>query len=132
MVLTSQEVHYTLTLGLVLWGTMQFASYAVFGHQRPFSAVVIPGLVLLFNMALTALDQLAYLMLYTAASLLLLIQMHAFDERMTWVRRRMATRASCHRSTCAVGPCSSSSPWAPRWCSPGGLRRPPWPGPGTG
>ncbi len=89
LVLTGQEVHYTLTLGCVLWGTMQFASYAVFGHHRPLSAVVVPGLVLLVNMGLTARDQLPYLALYTAASLLLLIQMHAFDERTTWVRRRI-------------------------------------------
>jgi transglutaminase-like putative cysteine protease len=89
LVLTSQEVHYTLTLGCLLWGTMQFASYAVFGHQRPVSAVVIPGIVLLLNMALTVRDQLGYLMLYSAVALLLLVQMHAFDERMIWMRRRI-------------------------------------------
>ena len=52
--LTNQEVHYILVLGAIVWGTMQFASYAVFGHRRPLSAVVIVGLVLLVNMALTA------------------------------------------------------------------------------
>ena len=86
--LTDQEVHYILVLGAIVWGTMQFASYAVFGHRRPLSAVVIVGLVLLVNMALTV-DQLTYLIEFTAVSLFLLIEMHAFDERATWVRRRI-------------------------------------------
>jgi transglutaminase-like putative cysteine protease len=87
--LTNQEVHYILVLGAIVWATMQFASYAVFGHRRPLSAVVIVGLVLLVNMALTAQDQLAYLIEFTAVSLFLLIEMHAFDERATWLRRRI-------------------------------------------
>lgn len=87
--LTDQEVHYILVLGAIVWGTMQFASYAVFGHRRPLSAVVIVGLVLVANMALTARDQLTYLIAFTAVSLFLLIEMHAFDERGTWIRRRI-------------------------------------------
>ncbi len=87
--LTDQEVHYILVLGAIVWATMQFASYAVFGHRRPLSAVVIVGLVLLANMALTARDQLTYLIEFTAVSLFLLIEMHAFDERATWLRRRI-------------------------------------------
>ena len=87
--LTDQEVHYILVLGAIVWGTMQFASYAVFGHRRPLSAVVIVGLVLLANMALTGRDQLTYLIEFTAVSLFLLIEMHAFDERGTWIRRRI-------------------------------------------
>jgi hypothetical protein len=86
--LTEQEVHYVLVLGAIVWGTMQFASYAVFGHRRPLSAVVIVGMVLLVNMALTV-DQLPYLIEFTAVSLFLLIEMHAFDERATWLRRRI-------------------------------------------
>ena len=40
-------------------------------------------------MALTARDQLAYLIAFTVASLFLLVEMHAFDERATWLRRRI-------------------------------------------
>jgi transglutaminase-like putative cysteine protease len=87
--LTDQEVHYILVLGGIVWGTMQFSAYAVFGHRRPLSAVVIAGLVLLSNMALTGRNQLSYLIAFTAASLFLLIEMHAFDERGTWLRRRI-------------------------------------------
>ncbi len=89
LALTDQEVHYILVLGGIVWGTMQFAAYAVFGHRRPLSAVVIAGLVLLSNMALTGRNQLSYLIAFTAASLFLLIEMHAFDERATWLRRRI-------------------------------------------
>jgi transglutaminase-like putative cysteine protease len=91
---TTQEVHYVLVLAGLVWGTLQFGSFAVFGHRRPFSAVVVVGLVLLVNMALTRRDQLGWLVLYTGASLFLLIQMHAVDERATWLRRRIGEPSS--------------------------------------
>ena len=84
---TDEEIHYIVVLGAVIWATAQFASYAVFGHRRPLNAVVMVGIVLLANMSLT--DQLEYLVALTAASLFLLIEMHAFDERATWIRRRI-------------------------------------------
>jgi len=91
---TTQEVHYVLVLGGLVWGTMQFGSYAVFGHRRPLSAVVVVGLVLLANMVLTRRDQLGWLVLYAAVSLFLLIQMHAVGERSTWTRRRIGDPGS--------------------------------------
>ena len=89
--LTSQDIHYSLVLGIIVWGTMQFASYAVFGHRRPLAAVVVIGLVLVVNMSLTNRDreQLSYMVAFTGLALFLLIQMHAFDERATWIRRRI-------------------------------------------
>jgi transglutaminase-like putative cysteine protease len=92
LLLTNQEVHYTLVLSWIVWGTMQFASYAVFGHHRPLGGVVMIGIVIAANMALVEQD-LLYLLLYTIASLFLLIQMHAFDERSTWIRRRIGDPA---------------------------------------
>lgn len=86
---TSEEIHYILVLGGVIWGTTQFAAYAVFGHRRPLSAVVVVGLVLVANMGVTSQNQLHHLVVFTAASLFLLIAMHAFDERTTWARRRI-------------------------------------------
>ncbi len=94
LVFTTQEVHYILVLGGLVWGTMQFGSYAVFGHRRPLSAVVVVGLVLLANMALTNRDQFGWLVLYAAVSLFLLVQMHAFGERLTWARRRIGDPGS--------------------------------------
>jgi transglutaminase-like putative cysteine protease len=91
---TTQDVHYVLVLGGLVWGTMQFGAYAIFGHRRPLSAVVVVGLVLLANMALTRRDQLEWLVMYTAVSLFLLIQMHIFGERTTWVRRRIGDPGS--------------------------------------
>ena len=86
---TSEEIHYVLFLGIVLWATTQFGAYAVFGHRRPLNAVVVMGLVLVLNMGLTLIGQLPYLIAFTAAALFLLIEMHAFDERATWIRRRI-------------------------------------------
>ena len=39
---------------MVVWATSMFASYAVFGHHRPLSAVVVVGVILVGNMALTS------------------------------------------------------------------------------
>lgn len=86
---TTQEVHYILVLGGVVWGTMQFAAYAVFGHRRPLNAILIVGLILLVNMALTSRDQLPFLVLFAAVALFLLVSMHVLDERETWTRRRI-------------------------------------------
>jgi transglutaminase-like putative cysteine protease len=86
---TSQEVHYVLVLGAITWGTCQFLGYAVFGHRRALNGVVMTGLVLLANMALTTRGQLGHLVAFTAASLFLLIEMRAFDERALWLRRRI-------------------------------------------
>jgi transglutaminase-like putative cysteine protease len=92
--ITTQEVHYVLVLGGLVWATMQFGSYAIFGHRRPLSAVVVVGLVLLANMALTRRDQLGWLVFYAGVSLFLLVQMHVFGERSTWTRRRIGDPGS--------------------------------------
>ncbi|MFN8630211.1 MAG: transglutaminase domain-containing protein [Chloroflexota bacterium] len=91
---TIQEVHYVLVLSGLVWGTMQFGSYAVFGHKRPLTAVIVMGLVLLLNMGLTKRDQLGWLVLYAGLSLFLLIQMHTVGERGSWTRRRIGDPGS--------------------------------------
>jgi Transglutaminase-like superfamily len=91
---TTQYLHYILALALVVWGTSLFASYAVFGHHRPLSAVLVVGVVLLINMGLTINDQLHFLVLFSVGSLLLLIRSHVFDEQSEWLRRRIGDPAS--------------------------------------
>lgn len=86
--------HHLLVLGLLCWGTGQFAASAVFRHRRPLSAVVVIGAVLIGNMAATVRDQLGYLMLFSLASLFLLIRLHALDEQATWMRRRIGDPAA--------------------------------------
>ena len=86
---TVQTGHHLLVLGLLCWGTAQFASSAVFRHHRPLSAVVVMGAVLVANMSATLHEQLFFLVLFTLASLLLLTRLHALDEEATWARRRI-------------------------------------------
>jgi transglutaminase-like putative cysteine protease len=86
---TLQYGHYMLVLGLLVWGTAHFAAYAVYHHHRPFSAVTALGLALVVNMALTPNDQLWMLVLFSIGALLLLVDLHAFDERRDWLRRRI-------------------------------------------
>jgi transglutaminase-like putative cysteine protease len=91
---TVQYLHYLLTLGLIVWATSQFASYAVFGHHRPLSAVTVVGLLLVGNMSITYNDQLIYLVLYSLAALFLLIRGHVLEEQSEWVRRRIGDPSS--------------------------------------
>jgi transglutaminase-like putative cysteine protease len=91
---TIQYLHYLLTLGLIVWGTSMFASYAVFGHRRPLNAVTVVGLLLLGNMSLTYNDQLAFLVVFSLAALFLLIRGHVLEEQTEWMRRRIGDPAS--------------------------------------
>ncbi len=91
---TVQYLHYLLTIGLVMWATAQFASYAVFGHRRPLSAVTVIGLLLVANMSITINDQLVYLVLYSLAALFLLIRGHVLEEQSEWLRRRIGDPSS--------------------------------------
>lgn len=92
--LTNEYGHYLLVLGLLVWGTAMFASYTTFGHSRPLNAIVVVGLVLLVNMSLTTRDQLVYLVLFSLASLFLLIRYHVLEEQAEWFRRRIGDPAS--------------------------------------
>ena len=83
---TLQYGHFMLFLGILCWGTGQFTSYAVFGHHRPFNAVIISGLALVLDMSITRDDQLGILIWFSLAALFVLIRLHALDERSTWLR----------------------------------------------
>ncbi|HET9344583.1 MAG TPA: transglutaminaseTgpA domain-containing protein [Candidatus Limnocylindrales bacterium] len=87
--LTRQIGHHLLILGLLCWGTGQFAASAVFRHRRPLSAVVVMGAILVANMAVIQHDQMFFLIGFSAAALLLLTRLHALDEQATWARRRI-------------------------------------------
>jgi Transglutaminase-like superfamily/Domain of unknown function (DUF4129) len=86
--------HHLLVLGLIAWGSAQFASYAAFGHRRPINAVVVIGLLLIGNMALTVRPQLIFLVIFSIASLFLLVRFHTLDEQSDWLRRRIGDPAA--------------------------------------
>jgi transglutaminase-like putative cysteine protease len=91
---TIQYLHFIFVFGMLVWATSMFASYAVFGHRRPVNAVIVVGVVLLANMGLTENDELWFLVLFSIASLFLLIRTHVFDEQSEWLRRRIGDPAS--------------------------------------
>lgn len=91
---TPQYLHYVFTLEMLVWATSMFASYAVFGHRRPLNGVVVVGVILVGNMSLTLNDELLFLVLFSLASLFLLIRSHVFDEQSEWLRRRIGDPAS--------------------------------------
>jgi transglutaminase-like putative cysteine protease len=81
--------HHLLVLGLIVWGSSMFASYAAFGHRRPINGVILIGVLIVGNMSLTVHDQLGYLVLFSLAALFLLIRFHTFEESSEWLRRRI-------------------------------------------
>jgi transglutaminase-like putative cysteine protease len=89
LLFTPEYGHHLLVLGLITWGSAQFASYATFGHRRPINAVVVIGLLLLANMSLTIRPQLPFLVIFSIASLFLLVRFHTLDEQADWLRRRI-------------------------------------------
>jgi hypothetical protein len=86
---TVQFLHHIMIFGLIVWATSMFASYAVFGHHRSLNAVVVVGILLVGNMSFTDEDQLPLLVVFSLASLFLLIRSHVFDEQSEWLRRRI-------------------------------------------
>lgn len=86
---TNEFGHYHMVFGGMVWAAGQVAATAVFARRRPIDAVVVVGLLLLTNMAVTARDQLQLIVLFSIAALVLLIRAHTFEEQVTWVRRRI-------------------------------------------
>jgi hypothetical protein len=86
---TTQYAHYHLVFGTIVWGAGMLAGFTVFGHRRPLDAIVVVGLVIIANMAMTGHNQLTLIVLFSGAALLLLIRTHVFDEELTWARRRI-------------------------------------------
>ena len=86
---TTQIAHYHLVFGAIVWGAGILAGFTVFAHRRPLDAVVVVGLPIVVNMAVTMHSQLTLMVLFSAAALLLLIRTHVFDEELTWARRKI-------------------------------------------
>ncbi|MBI2780427.1 MAG: transglutaminase domain-containing protein [Chloroflexi bacterium] len=93
---TTEIAHYHLVFGTLIWGAGMLTGFTVFGHRRPLDAVVVLGLVLLTNMALTSREesQLVLLIVFSTAALLLLIRTHVFEEEVTWARRKIGDPAA--------------------------------------
>jgi transglutaminase-like putative cysteine protease len=92
--LSQENVAWQLIIGIVAWTTAQFSSYALFGHRRPLVAIVVPGVFLLVNMIIAANVDLTFLVLYTAAALLLLVRVNLVEQRDAWARRRIGEAES--------------------------------------
>jgi transglutaminase-like putative cysteine protease len=86
---TLQFGHFCLILGILVWGTVQAASYDVFGYHRAVNGVLLLAVALIANMALTIQNQFQALVLFSAAALALLLLSHAADERTSWLRHRI-------------------------------------------
>ncbi len=86
---TPQYGHWLLVFAVLAWATGQFATYTTLHHRRAINAVLLAGGVLVTNMCLTTFDQFPDLVVFSVAGLLLLIRMHAAEERSTWISHQV-------------------------------------------
>ena len=86
---TTEFGHYHLVFAGLIWAAGLLAATAAIGRRRPLDAVIVTGLLLLTNEALTAHEQIQILVVFSVAALVLLIRSHVFEEQITWARRRV-------------------------------------------
>lgn len=86
---TTQVGHFLAILGLLVWATAFFASWVVYRHGRPLSAVLAVGFVLVANMSITIRDQFYLLVIFSTAALLLLVSVRVSEEERAWSRHRI-------------------------------------------
>lgn len=91
---TSQAGHYHLVFGAIVWAAGLLAATAAVGRRRPIDAVVVTGLLLLTDEALTQKEQIQILVFFSIAALVLLLRSHVLEEQITWLRRRIGDPAS--------------------------------------
>ncbi len=91
---TQQYGHFMLALGLLCWATGQYMGYVTFHHRRPLNAVILGGILLVASMSITIREQLPFLVIFSVAALLLLVRTHTFEERASWLRRRIGDPVS--------------------------------------
>lgn len=86
---TLQVGHFLGLLGLLVWATAFFASWAVYRHGRPLSAALAIGFVLVANMSITIREQFYLLVIFSLAALLLLVRVRVAEEEREWSRHRI-------------------------------------------
>jgi transglutaminase-like putative cysteine protease len=86
---SDQTSVFLLVVGCVAWASAAFAAYAVYRRHRPMSAILLIGLLLLASMSLTIRDQFWYLVLFSVATLLLLVRLSLVEQRGAWAHGRM-------------------------------------------
>jgi transglutaminase-like putative cysteine protease len=86
---SSETSAFMLGAGLVAWATGAFAAFAVFRRHRPIDAILLAGLVILTNVSLTYQPELPHLVVFAAASLLLMVRSNLVKQRAGWLRRRV-------------------------------------------
>jgi transglutaminase-like putative cysteine protease len=86
---TTEFAHYHLVFGGIVWAAGLLAASAAVGRRRPIDAIVVTGLLLFTNEAVTAHEQLPICVVFSLAAMTLLIRTHVFEEQLTWARRRI-------------------------------------------
>lgn len=80
---------FLVALGAVGWTTAYFAAFTLFRRHRVLNAVLVTGLAMVIQVSLTVEAQYSYLVVFTAAALLLVVRMNLVEQREGWARRRI-------------------------------------------
>jgi transglutaminase-like putative cysteine protease len=94
---SDQTSAFLLLIGVLTWASGYFAAFAVFRRHRPVSAIVLLGLLLIVSMSLTLKNQLPYLVVFSTASLVLLVRMSLSHQRVLRAHGRLGDAATATR-----------------------------------
>lgn len=86
---SSETSIFLLTLGTLLWAAGQFSAFCVFRFHRPVPAILLTGVMLLVNVSITVRDEYPHLIVFVAASLLLLVRLNLLQQVREWRSRGM-------------------------------------------
>lgn len=85
---------FLLTIGALLWAGGQFGAFSVFRRQRPLPAIAVMAVLLMVNVALTVREQYLHIVVFAAATLLLLVRLNLFHQLRSWRSRAIGDSGS--------------------------------------
>jgi Transglutaminase-like superfamily/TgpA N-terminal domain len=99
----AQVSPYAIGFGVLMWVTAFMAAYAIYRHHRVIDAILLVGAVLIANMSATFADLFGYIILFSAAALLLWLRIALISREESWHLRRVTENADVHGSMMRSG-----------------------------
>jgi hypothetical protein len=127
---SSETSIFLLLIGALMWAAAQLGAFALFRRHRPGPAISLAATALLINMSITVNDQLAHLVVFVGAALLLVVRTSLYGQLEQWRIRKIADSGYASQlflrsgatfvaiaivSSLALAATASSAPLRPMW-----------------
>ncbi|MDP9468064.1 MAG: DUF3488 and transglutaminase-like domain-containing protein [Chloroflexota bacterium] len=80
---------YAVGLGALMWATAFMAAYTLYRHHRVLDCILLVGVALIANMSATLAQVFAFLIIFSAAALLLWLRVALITRQESWRARRV-------------------------------------------